>query len=48
MDYGDAIEALMREDPDITAKEIVGRLGCVPKTAYTWMKRIQVGQEGAI
>jgi hypothetical protein len=41
LQYGDAIEALYKENPDITPGEIVKCLGCSRKTASEWLKRVK-------
>jgi hypothetical protein len=40
--YGDKIEALLQEQPDLNGKQIAEMVGCSERTAYKWKNRIQV------
>jgi|SRR5579859_289407 len=38
--YGDKIEALLQEQPDLNGKQIAELVGCSERTAYKWRNRI--------
>src|SRR5882762_36158 len=40
--YGDKIEALLQEQPDLNGKQIAEVVGCSERTAYKWRNRIIV------
>ena len=40
--FGDKIEALLKEKPNLNGRQIAEIIGCSERTAYKWMKRVQV------
>jgi hypothetical protein len=40
--YGDAIEALLKKEPSLTARDVAERPGCAVSTAMKWMKCLEV------
>jgi hypothetical protein len=40
--YGDKIEVLLNENPDLNGRQIAETVGCSERTARKWKNRIQI------